>query len=116
MKGTFANIYIRTAVINRGYTSQSSCLVTPVRVDQTITRTMFWGEEKEFFVYTGDFVKLIILFSSLKQFCPEAVFCVKDMLVHWVENEDLLDIMIFQSLPLTFTLAYWVRTALKATK
>ena len=51
-------------------------------------------------------MKLIILFPSLKQFCPEAMFCVKDMLEHLVENEDLLDIMIFQSLPLTFTLAY----------
>lgn len=61
------------------------------------------------------FVKQI-LFSSLMHLCPEAMFRVKDMLVHWMEDEDLLDIMIFQSLPLTFTLVYWIRTALKATK
>lgn len=45
MKGTFANIYIRTAINNWGYTSQSSFLVTPVRAGQTITRNVLWGKE-----------------------------------------------------------------------
>ena len=52
MKGSFANIYIRTAINNWGYTSQSSFLVTPVRAGQTITRNVLWGKEKYFFVYT----------------------------------------------------------------
>ena len=42
---------------------------------------------------------------QFKLFCPKAVFCVKDTLMHGVKHEDLLDIMIFQSLLLTSALA-----------
>lgn len=53
MKGAFVNIYTRKTVINWGCTGPSSCLVTPADADQTSTRTLFGGKEKEFSVYKG---------------------------------------------------------------
>lgn len=115
MKGIFANIYIRTAINNWGYTSQSSFL-SP-QWGQARPSLEMPGKEKYSLCLHKNRLSALwnrILFSSLMHLCPAVL--VKDMLVHWMEDEDLLDIMIFQSLPLTFTLVYWIRTALKATK